>query len=640
MDDDNKLIELVRLAQRGDTDAKNELVRQSESMLRTYVYRVTLDRNAIDDIVQEALFSMAKSLGDLKKAGRFKSWLYRIGQSKIQQHYRDAQKDSAVTSSFFYKDLLEKRPDEVADTGLDHLLRKELLRAVMVSMNDLNHQYRAVLTLRCFDDLDFDEVAESLGCSRLRARVTFCRARDALKKRLEVRGLDKSLLLVGLGLFGAATGQGEAVAGTVCVPASSAHVGIGTTVISAVSSKLGIGTVAAALCGFAVWGGYSALPGGEVGSLPRRDQVKSVHYTVQGRNNIVGGKSSLSFGAFEHWYYFPDGVEGSVFMRKQRWNPAETVELCTWIENEHGNYYYNNVKSLLYINNSHQLSRLLGVRVLPTDSAEFVAFISGIKGETEGVRYTRDVKTGMLLSAVDRRFLDTPLYRTDYVYNTFGLEMFEHSRPASVVVKDLRDRMHKRGWTWFRISGEMNGHRVVGRGQIPFVYGACEEHGPWMVLKIGGEKEFVDGRYGALVREPDGIVFVTYPRGSFFKGLGRPWMGMHTVDIVRRDAAHDRIRFYTTETGGKEATVRLFYRRDNSKMDLTYSIDIDNDIIKGIKFRVDGRPIGEITFSHLQDITGLEGEFVEPDMSDGMGIESRREPGIQWLIRLAENKLL
>ena len=58
-----------------------------------------------------------------------------------------------------------------------------------------------------------------------------------------------------------------------------------------------------------------------------------------------------------------------------------------------------------------------------------------------------------------------------------------------------------------------------GTGRIPFVFAASDKNWPWVELRIG---ETIVNEVG-------------------FAGLGRPWMGLHTIDTIRRDAAEKRI---------------------------------------------------------------------------------------------------
>ena len=62
----------------------------------------------------------------------------------------------------------------------------------------------------------------------------------------------------------------------------------------------------------------------------------------------------------------------------------------------------------------------------------------------------------------------------------------------------------------------------------------------------------------AVLQDAQGTALGKYPRGSFFKGLSRPWMGLHTIDSVRRDAAEQRARFETQVlAGGRQGQVTV-----------------------------------------------------------------------------------
>ena len=81
-------IELIRKAQLGDKDSFNRLAELAREPLRIYVYRLVLDNNITQDIVQERLLEMIKILDKLKRRDRFWSWLYGIALNKIHRYYR------------------------------------------------------------------------------------------------------------------------------------------------------------------------------------------------------------------------------------------------------------------------------------------------------------------------------------------------------------------------------------------------------------------------------------------------------------------------------------------------------------------------------------------------------------------------
>jgi hypothetical protein len=563
--------------------------------------------------------------------------MYRIAQSKIQQHYKAKQKKTSICESAFYRDFLSYRSDYHENDGLRQLVQKELSKKIMVAMKQIRQQYRAVLSLRCFEQLSFSDVAVAMGCNEVAARVLFFRAKKALKRQLTNQGLNKGLLLMSLGLFGRLTAPAEAASSTVTVTAASTKVGLAAAVIATAGTKLGIATVTAAAVGLASVGGISVL---SKPTLPERAKVEALHYTVQLRNNDLGAASSLSKGAYEQWFYFPDQIDGPMFMRMQRWNAGQKRRLCAWLQNAQANYYFDSGRNQVHINNYRVFWSSLKVWRLPTDTAEFTDFVSQAEGDIKGVKYTRDRHTGLLANAVDHRFVDAPHFRTDYSYNTVGPDQFEYNWPADIPIIDERDQMHRRGWTFFRVEGTMDGQLLSGRGQIPFVYDACEEHPAWMALDIGDDFKIVDCSSGAHLRLAEGTVLEAYPPGTFFQGLARPWMGMHTINIVRRDAAAQGVWFETRPASNKkDVIVTLVHEEDYIRTDLVYTIDMKNDIVKDIRFDVQNRTKGSLTFSYLQDISEVDEEFIEPAILPGPQIRPQQSPGMLWLVDLARGGL-
>jgi DNA-directed RNA polymerase specialized sigma24 family protein len=78
---------LVRQAQLGDRDSINRLAEVVRGCLRTDIYRLTLDAELTQEIIQECMLEMFKVLGDLKEAERFWPWLYKIALNKIRLYH-------------------------------------------------------------------------------------------------------------------------------------------------------------------------------------------------------------------------------------------------------------------------------------------------------------------------------------------------------------------------------------------------------------------------------------------------------------------------------------------------------------------------------------------------------------------------
>ena len=122
-----------------------------------------------------------------------------------------------------------------------------------------------------------------------------------------------------------------------------------------------------------------------------------------------------------------------------------------------------------------------------------------------------------------------------------------------------------------------------------------------------------------------------------FAGLSRPWMGLHTIDTVRRDAAEKQIWFETKySSAGNKAQVKL----TKGSSEVIYNIDMEKDVIDKITFSTsDGRSrteTGEMIFTYVQEINGVGNEFAKPRSVKSYGTSQRKPVGMLWLMELAD----
>jgi hypothetical protein len=185
------------------------------------------------------------------------------------------------------------------------------------------------------------------------------------------------------------------------------------------------------------------------------------------------------------------------------------------------------------------------------------------------------------------------------------------------------------------MTGQINGEQVSGTGRMPFVYAASGKSGPWLELRLSDGTKIIDGASGACIFDGSGKTVAAYAAGSFFKGLGRPWMGLHTIDTVRRDAAEKQVWFETRQLpGGTKAEVVL--TREQTK--LIYVINMETDVIEKITFSADNGSEGELEFSYLQNIDNLGNEFTSPRIGSHRRPQ-QNPPGMLWIATLLNSRL-
>jgi hypothetical protein len=164
---------------------------------------------------------------------------------KVQHHYRDLKRRKTVELSEDERLYIHHRVSADFNDGLTELLRKELSDAVFMAMKRLKLKYRNILILRCFENLEYAQIATVMNCSELRSRVMFFRAKNSLRRQLAMQGFGKYYLLIALALFGIVTTSAKA-ASSATITASSLEVGFTASLIATITSKIGIAATAAA----------------------------------------------------------------------------------------------------------------------------------------------------------------------------------------------------------------------------------------------------------------------------------------------------------------------------------------------------------------------------------------------------------
>lgn len=658
MTDNANYVELVKKAQSGCKQSMDDLVQLAEKNVSAYIYRLTLDYHAAQDILQDTLLEIVRSLKNIRCPEAFWAWTYRTALGKVQHYFR-VQKRHRKLQEMATSDkerLLQRLSDLHADS-LNNLINKELSQAVIDAMAKLRIRYRNILVLRLCEQLSYPEIAEVMDCSEMAARVLFFRAKRILKQKISRHSFGAGSMLLAMGLFGQMTAPADAGA-AFTIPAASAKVGTVAALIGAATTKLGVTIAVMATTAIFVTSAIHLNDPDTIAGFdypPKRTEIKSFHYIEQAwektsspNKNLLRGRS-LSKGAYEQWYYFPDGIDGPLFMIMQRWDPRQKNKQCGWMQNATGNYYYNSGSKTLHMYDYHLPMRKLSTRRLPSDTTEFTEFLNQVEGEGErtGLEYERDDETGLLVGVLDNRFYNAQHFKSRIAYNkvnekSFG--SFRHKWPADTPIVDERDQMHQRGWTYFRVDGQINGQWVGGSGRIPFVFDEIAAHPPWLKLNVGNNLQIVDGSQQAYLADGDGKIIASYPPGTFIKELSRPWMGMHVMDLIRRDAVQKRIEFAIEPFGGDKnhyGKVKVMLFTEPTQLD--FIVDIDKDVIEKIQFPDNTSASADeqnvINFRHLQDIDQLADEFTEPEQ---IKIPKKtRRPSISgsWLAELAQGTL-
>ncbi len=620
MENSLDLFEIVQKAQLGNQECMNDLANLVRIRLYRYVYRIVLHDALAEDIVQETIIEMIKIFGKLKRNDRFWPWIYGIATNKIRRYYRGEMRQRVVSLSQTGVLDLQDHPQNKQD-GLAQLVTQELKQVILAAMRSLRPPYREVLSLRCYEEMEFSQIAEVMGKSEFATRILFFRAKKSLQKQLARNGLGKGALLTALLVFGKLTAPSEAAASQVCVTVGMTQVGLGASLAGMAVSTAGVVTLTAAA------GIITAVPlVGPAAVEKSENPAAAVESSVS--SVICPGDLPSKEHKEEIWYFYPEARQETVMIRQVQMEPSRNQPICQWIQNKWANYMYQG--NTVQVNNYHIWKRDLGVWRLPTDDGELTNFIAGVEGgEVPGEGMVNSQDNLLVMTSREAGESGSRLVCTCQP-NMLEEEFFQYIWPRNAQVMDGRDAMHQRGWTYFRITGMVEEEVVKGTGRVPFVYASSSEHTPWLRMQVADRMEILDCTNGAEMKTC-GQAATACPSGSFFAGLSRPWMGLHTIDTVRRDAARQKIRFQTKyEPGQVKAQVILTYNGNR----LVYIVDMEKDVVERIEFmNSNNQQTGFLEFAYLQDIRGLDDEFSELTIRK---CRSQETDGILWLFSLSQ----
>ena len=176
--------DLVREAKNGDSAAFEKLVNRYYQMVYTVAYGVLNHSESARDAVQEIFFKVFRELRKFEGKSKFKTWLYRIS---VNAAIDEARKKRPVQSLDGHEDPDDDRPVMVpADPSAgprDRAYQSELRGLLNLALEELTPEHRAVLVLREFQDLSYEEIAETL---QIEAGTVMSRLFYARKKMAEI----------------------------------------------------------------------------------------------------------------------------------------------------------------------------------------------------------------------------------------------------------------------------------------------------------------------------------------------------------------------------------------------------------------------------------------------------------------------
>jgi RNA polymerase sigma-70 factor (ECF subfamily) len=182
--------QLVERVQRGDKRAYDLLVLKYQHKIVGLVGRYLRDQDEVQDVAQEAFIKAYRALPRFRGDSAFYTWLYRIAINTAKNHLvsrsrrpPDTDVDVDMEEGMHQESLSDMVNPE------NSLATDQLEAVVYKAIEDLAEDLKVAVTLREFEGLSYEEIAEVMDCPVGTVRSRIFRAREAIEKK--IAGIEK-----------------------------------------------------------------------------------------------------------------------------------------------------------------------------------------------------------------------------------------------------------------------------------------------------------------------------------------------------------------------------------------------------------------------------------------------------------------
>ena len=178
--------QLVARVQKGDSRAFDMLVLKYQHRIMGLISRYVHDSDEVQDVAQEAFIKAYRALPRFRGDSAFYTWLYRIAINTAKNHLvsrsrRPPGSDVEIEDAEYFEAGDALRTIETPETAL---FGAELKAVVERAIGELPDDLRTAVTLREFDGLSYEDIADVMDCPVGTVRSRIFRAREAIDKQV------------------------------------------------------------------------------------------------------------------------------------------------------------------------------------------------------------------------------------------------------------------------------------------------------------------------------------------------------------------------------------------------------------------------------------------------------------------------
>ncbi len=175
-------LSLVKRVKKGDYRAFDLLVIKYQSRVIATAFKYVKERQLAEDIAQEAFIKSYKSIDSFREESSFYTWVYRITVNTAKNYLVSSKRRDEVVISDLSLDGSFNPEKLDLDSPQEILKASELRDLIFETLSSLGEETRTALSLREFDGLSYEQIAEIVQCPVGTVRSRIFRGREMIEE--------------------------------------------------------------------------------------------------------------------------------------------------------------------------------------------------------------------------------------------------------------------------------------------------------------------------------------------------------------------------------------------------------------------------------------------------------------------------
>jgi RNA polymerase sigma-70 factor, ECF subfamily len=171
---------LVARCRQDDEEAFRMIFERYANSINGFIYSMHGERDVAEDLTQETFVRAYQKIGTIRDASKLSTWLFGIAKNVAREAL-----SVRISKARTHIDIDASAAVEISDSNpspSEGLLNKELHQVMLEALNKLDEDKRQVFTLKVFQHLRYDEIAQVTGFSLSKVKSDLHRARGEMQR--------------------------------------------------------------------------------------------------------------------------------------------------------------------------------------------------------------------------------------------------------------------------------------------------------------------------------------------------------------------------------------------------------------------------------------------------------------------------